>query len=586
MDSRNIDSTGVSILRGEISKTGYFYPDFSINDKGISWDGNIEVYSNTNQSAKNLFDVIPVQIKSHNVNSFTSKQEIKLVDLINFKIKSCVIFFSVQFRNNTDFKIFYLPLHIFDLNNYIRAYSPGQEVKSFKFKEFPTNAEDIDRVVKEFSNENKTHKVIDGVNSIDDILKIDKNAKFNITFKAPLNASIKEIVRSIKDKDTYVKYFVKETNTSYVVDKIDRGVIVLSHSKKVTISVNGKNYFNEVIEESDGENVRYKCTNNLWFEINNKQVKYTYRFAGNYDERKLIVNFLFDLYQGNPLFINGRQISKGKDAQFPADSTVAKLKNFYDKFDKLLDSLHIYKKPDFTNVKDRNFVELENIYDALFLGKKLPKVYNESRFVCLESFGLFLFLYVQCYEDYCKLLNWEDSEYLVNYTNNDQTMFKQGNVFYLLSSISENNPFLEIDNFNFEKFKGNVLVDNPEEWQIEQITLMGLNALKAYDSTGNDLFYKYAEEIFEYINVYSGGKCFSFINKMQLKRRKEQLSVEDKIKLFDYSKTETNPAILFAIFVLLDQKDVASNYLESNSEKELGIIKKWPIYNLYNKIKN
>mgnify|MGYP001323144681 CR=1 FL=1 len=119
MSSDDIEITGIDIF-----KTNFLFnrkiitPRITANDKGISWDGYIDVFDceNHNNAKARLLGRVPVQVKSSNRRPYrTESYPFNKSDLKNYYNYGGIIFIRPIFISLTDYKIYYsilLPVKI------------------------------------------------------------------------------------------------------------------------------------------------------------------------------------------------------------------------------------------------------------------------------------------------------------------------------------------------------------------------------------------------------------------------------------------------------------------------------------------
>lgn len=94
------------------------------NDKGVSFDGHIEVYKDHFMKVNSLLGRVPVQVKGKTVKSFSpmqAKYSVKVDDLKNYYREGGAIFFVCEINSsNNDVEVFALILLPLDLRPLIK----------------------------------------------------------------------------------------------------------------------------------------------------------------------------------------------------------------------------------------------------------------------------------------------------------------------------------------------------------------------------------------------------------------------------------------------------------------------------------
>ena len=110
-----------------------------VDEKGVSFDGNIEVFKDDNESKENLIDFVPVQVKGVTVKKFSrknAKQQVFKDDLVVFRKQDGVLFIRGEVEESTrNVKLFYkllLNLDIDHIMSYMKRNSVQIDMKPFE----------------------------------------------------------------------------------------------------------------------------------------------------------------------------------------------------------------------------------------------------------------------------------------------------------------------------------------------------------------------------------------------------------------------------------------------------------------------
>jgi hypothetical protein len=107
-----------------------------------------------------------------------------------------------------------------------------------------------------------------------------------------------------------------------------------------------------------------------------------------------------------------------------------------------------------------------------------------------------------------------------------------------------------------------------------------VEVLAAYDTTKNEKYYDMAEMISEKLLEVSPENDYWKINKMQILKRKRDLS-EDELQELEYMEEQTNDSqVLCAVNILMDNKRKAKKELDRMLEEDKKAFLTFPIYNL------
>ncbi len=136
----SIEKIGTGCLDKFISRSQYLEPYLQSNDRTPAWDGNIFVYRNPGKKKKDILGVIPVQIKTHVVEYFSSEdatESFEISDLKNYYNDKGIILFVVETKENED-KMFYKDLMPSDLKSILESLgNENQGTKAIKLHYLP-----------------------------------------------------------------------------------------------------------------------------------------------------------------------------------------------------------------------------------------------------------------------------------------------------------------------------------------------------------------------------------------------------------------------------------------------------------------
>lgn len=580
-----IESRAIAKLKDVLTKVKNIYPDIHEGEREVTWDGDIKVYKKGLHSSSNLDGVIPVQVKGHEVESFSRKQIITKNDLSNFAIKDNVIFFSVQFTDDDMVCIYWLPMHLFDINSRLENMG-NQESKKFNFDVMPTNANELETFFTDFVEETRKHLVLPNITNVGDFIKLKGNVPLQFTFKAPKNAPLTEVLKIIKKEKPYIRYKDSDLGMEYVIGRIGGGDIKIGYTQKYEVGTEEKIYFKEVFAEVDENRQIFKCSSNLKFEISSNNFTFNYRLIGTYQERKTIVNFFYDLMQGKKLVINGKAINS-KLPNCSNYQTVEKLKHFFDKLDKLLAFCKIEKIPDFTNKTNEDYKTIEVLYKTLIENQPEPLLMVFNQFYNVEVFGIKILIYINKEDDgSLRIYNWSESPYQLHMVDKASQKQFPVNIFYILSTYEKFNPILYLDNINYEKIINELYDKEYEDWEHGNLNALVLNLIDAFDQTNQQNYLLHAYDICKVFVLYCKFLYAKF-NYMQIKYRLGKFGPEDRAELEKILEEDENlnDEQLFGIYTLLENKKEASVHFDKIADpNQKEFIKKLPLYKLFERL--
>lgn len=574
----NIGKIAVSKVYEALSFCECLSPNIPTDDTIMSWDGEIFVFNSGKRTKNNLYSTIPIQVKGHEVDYFRKTQQFNKDDLNNYLLKKSIIFFSVKFNPEKECRIYYKALHEIDIKQILSTFD-GKQERTLTMNVLPDNAREIEKFILKFAKEHNEYQSMKEVSSVQELFsKTGKNVPLSFSLELPVNPSLLDLVNAIKKEQPYLIYQPAE-GIKIPVDRIKAENILIKTKRKAIVSVQGKTFFDEVAITTDGNTTKYTCSDSLYFEINNSTIIWSYNiFLGNYDERKTVCNFLYEMCVNKVVSINNISCSfSGGNEAFDFNK-IKRFKNFYDHFDELLTALHVEKKPSFDHVSDKDFITIENLYKTVVLHEKFSKFSDNDSFHFFHAFGIKFLVFVRNYTDYCLIENWDESGYSGNILRNNDDEPICSDIFFILA-CSDSNGFELFDNINYEKLYEVIAKGTKNKQDLSLSVYVLLNLLKAYDNTNREYFLKHSEEISNLISA-NVPEFFSLINAMQIKKRKGDFSQEDVSKLHECLNHETENINKLAIYTLLEDRNNCKEIFDSLTSKEKAAFQTWPIYNL------
>ncbi|MGH0692415.1 DUF4365 domain-containing protein [Bacillus cereus] len=133
-------------------------PNIPEGDKGISFDGDIEVFKDLSESVESLIGKVPVQVKGTLVEEFTTgprKFRIEMEHLKNYLDSQGVLYFVVEIKRNRESKVFYKQLLPLEIYGVLQQYALKKKPKGKMVELRPLSETDLTSVCIKFLNETK-----------------------------------------------------------------------------------------------------------------------------------------------------------------------------------------------------------------------------------------------------------------------------------------------------------------------------------------------------------------------------------------------------------------------------------------------
>lgn len=133
ISKRKLERLAVESVTSEANKpTSLLVANIPVGDKGISFDGDIEVFKDDSESVQSLIGKVPVQVKGTQVSVFSQDKRtfsLGLAHFGNYYDSHGVILFVVEIKKTGETKIFYKQLLPKELREIIKTYGEEKQQK-------------------------------------------------------------------------------------------------------------------------------------------------------------------------------------------------------------------------------------------------------------------------------------------------------------------------------------------------------------------------------------------------------------------------------------------------------------------------
>ena len=593
MDYEKIATGALNI---SISKTDRLSAFINDGDKEPSWDGCIYLHKDKNRTKEDI-KRIPVQVKGKGVSSWNKDKipySISHQDLTNYLNDGGTVFFVVYIdKYSGDAKRIYYSSLLPKKIQSILDISKGKNSTSVTLYTFPENNAGKMKIFLEY----QTHREMQAVMisrqqlNLNDLMKEGQIENFTLSFAG--DSSRRDALgftnSLFKVNELYVYANIRGINISYPIHYIanmEESIITQIINK--TVSINNTIYYSSFITEYTnkacclkiGKSViitfTYKDNENR--SIDNVSIKI--KIEGYLRERVKDLEFVLDMIDKKEISIDDEIISVNvcKDVyeDFDYNEYYKTLRKYVD----VLDILNVSDDLNFDICNEQDVKNLDFITDAIIGGKPLfhETTLNPVMSISIANLKLaFAFLYDINEGNYI-VKNFFDCELLTKTKVPDSDMDYTTSQFMLLKSTD----YINISNLNIEKIISDLELKEINDYTVDNATLMLLEILKAYDVTKSESFYQASHQLALWIlEIENISSDITFINMLQIKKRKESLLFVEKEKL--YAIINKNDAeIKIAALLLLDEVEEAIKiFYEMNHEMQIKF-KDYPIAIFFN----
>ena len=268
MNSNKIETGAINCLKTILWNCPHIDPDISENDKRLSWDGFIFLFSDKEHKKENLVCKCEIQVKGKEKLGRRRSFSISIADLINYQNNGGVLFFVVDIETN---KVFYSELLPIKIGNILQDKAKRPKSISVELDEFPTNPMAIEILIKKFCEHSDKQRASKG--RIIDFNEKTMELNGGSCFKGELNLIKEKKSIYLSEKSTYlykqnkdgsilplnIVKIAKITKTQkldiYIDDKLWKNISVQSvvtqknEQPYLLINDNIYIYYNEAVKE-------------------------------------------------------------------------------------------------------------------------------------------------------------------------------------------------------------------------------------------------------------------------------------------------------------------------------------------------
>lgn len=268
MNSNKIETGAINCLKTILWNCPHIDPDISENDKRLSWDGFIFLFSDKAHKKENLVCKCEIQVKGKEKLGRRRSFSVSIADLINYQNNGGVLFFVVDIETN---KVFYSELLPIKIGNILQDKAKRPKSISVELDEFPTNPMAIEILIKKFCEHSDKQRASKG--RIIDFNEKAIELNGGSCFKGELNLIKEKNSIYLSEKSTYlykqnkdgsilplnIVKIAKITKTQklniYIDDKLWKNIAVQSavtqknEQPYLLINDNIYIYYNEAVKE-------------------------------------------------------------------------------------------------------------------------------------------------------------------------------------------------------------------------------------------------------------------------------------------------------------------------------------------------
>lgn len=583
------EQIGISTVVSALSITDHLVPCLQSGDKGVSYDGHVDVYktASPNHRKGDLDGQVLVQVKGHKARlpfRNTISFSVEVEHLQNYLNSGGVMFFVVYFDNDGENRtIYYDRLLPYDLKRYLKE-AGNNKKKAIPLKRFPTEKKAITEVFVNFLVDMRKQRAsIDAENMTLETLTQSGGLK-SLSFSYTSFGEKQDDVLDLLLKKEMFLYADLNCGIKYPVEHITN-VVMACASVTRSVFVGNKKYYSGFVFTKNADGTQEKSIGRSCVIKTNPETgdeKITFTPSGKLTERIRDFEFIiaaieaggFDIEAGGHYSITEQDVDVQKEKYHNALVYLKKAKQ-------ALDRLGVKGDLDIDAMQDKDRKDIALIIMSVVDGKDVE--FNDNKYSC----GIFsvanLKILVSIVKDAAtgrmRIYNFFDSP-MEWYVVNKDGIRIDAPCFILVNrddiasccNITTENIMLELDKWkDFTPFSG-------------YMTTFLLEILQAFDSNPEKRWLlELADTIEDAIEERDESVTpeVDRLNKLQIAKRQRSLNVGEQMELMHIIQNSSeNLEFQIGAHILLGQIDIAKELITRLSKEQKEAFENYPIYNL------
>lgn len=584
-NNKIIEIRSISYLKCCLTNSSKIIPNINENDKTPSWDGNVEIYNNSNMKKEYLDGCVPVQVKGrwrNNLSANTVKYPVSIIDLKNFQKNGGAIFFVI-YCNYSDYKIYYASLLPFDIDSLLKTKKSAKTI-SVELDRFPTNEREIYLIFKDFLYHSKRQLQRD--ERIQKMFLSGKLDEINPVLSFGYGA------RPYPDEDDTKEYMLTHPTYIYAKPKgLDIDVVLhkmsiesIDQKIKMPIVIDGQILYDNIVIKTlpKKKHVIY-IGKNIKFDMDNS--KFHFDMAPDIKTRIKDLKIITAIMEGKSIVENSAPIIAVETDDIKLCNNLNEHLNYLLDVQKVMDLFLVKKNLDLQSMSDEDSKKLAALVRMVLYSEPSNYSFNGK-----EGVGFLQISNIKLLVS-CKKTGNKGMYMISNiFSPNEigvRINIQDGNSI----NISPYMHFLKyeqlitVDNIDFHMLVESIKSFARSELYDAAVNLYVLDLLSAYDSTKNSDFLNAANSLILFISSDENAtetNAIYKINEFQIRKRMSDLPKDDKIKLMKFKNLYTdNVFMTICINILLESYEEAELLYESLSNEEKRNFDTFPINSLW-----
>lgn len=597
------EQIGTSAVIQVVSKTKRLKAFVNSGDKEPSFDGYIYIYNN-DRYIKADIKRVPVQVKGRGVCSKvqpTINYPVTVVDLNNYMRNGGVLFFVVNIDKETGevIQIYYSSLLPYKIMSLLKNNKRNKKNIRITFNQFPTDPQDAIDIFLNFYSDAQRQVSFAGkkLPTIDELQ--NKGQLDGLTFSYASvkdKSSIVSLPKLLAGKEMYIYANIKNGIAPVPVEYYETMThIHIWYTDNITVSVNGKVYYENIEKIINKSNIIYRIGSILTIALPNVdclpekdqciKINISIKLQGSLKQRIKGIEFLFDMLAARKMEWAG--------LDFPINFSDTELKKLnrdayenlllqYKRMEAVFEKLHITKDLPMDDLSIEDLRQLDCLVEAIENGTPIKSnTGNLPAVVCLNFAGLNLLMLCekQGDENY-KIWDFFDKHIDVCAFDESERPFPASQY-----STMKANDFLTVDNLYLPAIIEDFKHVEPQAFIAENGNIVMLEMLKAYDQNNSSELFDSIKQMYDWLVTLQEylDDNIMLINHLQIIRRERALNFAEKQRLYGIVRSDVDPVCRLGALILLNEQDEAEKILNVMSEEEKNEFMSYPIMRFYDK---
>lgn len=586
MSSTKTEKKAINALENYLEDSDMIDSNIASNDKEMSWDGNLYVYSQEDMAKENYMCRIPVQVKGRTMDNFKSDYSfpIETPDLKAYLTEG-TLYFVIQVTPHGKM-IFYRELYPLTINRILKGHR-NQKSISVKMRELAMPIQEFEQFLIRFSHDCK--KQVSAVVGNAKPFKIEDMQKRNLrkfNFTAPQQSNPLMLFSYLSTHPTFI-YGELQEGVEWPIGDIP---VTMNFSKGIQqpVKVGERTYFDGFHAEIKGEclNISVGGVMEFSYNVQTNEFEKTVHFHQRATTLKSAIQeaeFVLDLMEHQQINVGEVSLNVLPNSQEMGDYYRERLPHWRD-LARALEKVGYYGDLDIDKVTDADAKTINILIDTMLKANYYDLKDVDSGLVNLEFLGLNLLVWVVRQSDKkCMIGNAFDGTVQLQ-CQPTEGVFVPATIYSYLSSLFK---WESCDNIDFG---GMIAAYNALQKDSHLVYEMAnvdvLEMIKAADRLTLDKpkaqqLLDAAMRLAKWLEEKDSDSEFHYayiLNQLQIRKRRGDLSADDK-KVLNGLLIDTSvlPFVKAGAALLLENKDMFEVLYAQIPDEEKEIFDKFPI---------